>query len=286
MKNIDRVIVSLVYYNSLIRDCLEYTIHRDNFDVNFYNYKKNGIVNEPLKNTPLNFLLNNNGEVGENLRKDLTEFANYFFGDNTTVLRVEGDTVKVDHNQDIQIFEKVIPLHERLNGLIVAHDNERSKEGELEPLVTNLRRADERFYRAVALFTLFSAFNVKFREFQNLMRENKGERGPASNYVEQELSSLVKNFRIVKANAKTNDNDFVDAMDSLDHLIEMMSGRRQLPQGKNFGDIFQEVNQKLTAYLITCEKEWNETFKPAVDEMLKANEELRKELEAKNNEQA
>ena len=35
MNTISRVIVSLVYYNSLVRDTLEYTINKETYDVNF-----------------------------------------------------------------------------------------------------------------------------------------------------------------------------------------------------------------------------------------------------------
>ena len=45
MEVIDRIIVSLVYYNACIRDTLEYTLNRDSFDMNAYEHKKNVITN-------------------------------------------------------------------------------------------------------------------------------------------------------------------------------------------------------------------------------------------------
>lgn len=39
MEVLNRVIVSFVYYNSLVRDTLEYTIPKDSFDVNYYKFK-------------------------------------------------------------------------------------------------------------------------------------------------------------------------------------------------------------------------------------------------------
>ena len=62
MNTISRVIVSLVYYNSLVRDTLEYTLKKDKFEVNFYDYKRNGIVNEIKLQTPLKVFLDQNGE--------------------------------------------------------------------------------------------------------------------------------------------------------------------------------------------------------------------------------
>lgn len=69
MNTISRVIVSLVYYNSLVKDTLEYTISKEAYDVNFYDYKQNGIVNEIKLDTPLKQFLANNGEKGEELKK-------------------------------------------------------------------------------------------------------------------------------------------------------------------------------------------------------------------------
>ena len=72
METISRVIVSLVYYNSLVRDTLEYTLNKpDGFDTKYYDYKRNGIVNEIKLNTPLKVFLDQNGEKGEDLRKRL-----------------------------------------------------------------------------------------------------------------------------------------------------------------------------------------------------------------------
>ena len=45
MQQINCVIVSLINYNSLIRDTLEYTLKRDSYNVQYYDYKKQGIYN-------------------------------------------------------------------------------------------------------------------------------------------------------------------------------------------------------------------------------------------------
>ena len=80
METISRVIVSLVYYNSLVRDTLEYTINKkDPFDVRYYDYKRNGIVNEIKLNTPLKVFLDQNGDKGNELRKKLEDYGNEFY---------------------------------------------------------------------------------------------------------------------------------------------------------------------------------------------------------------
>ena len=57
MEVIDRVIVSLIYYNACVRDTLEYCLPKESFDVNVYEHKKNVLTNDlkiqsPLKVSP------------------------------------------------------------------------------------------------------------------------------------------------------------------------------------------------------------------------------------------
>lgn len=282
MKPISRVIVSLVYFNSLIRDTLEYSIHRDKFDVNFYNYKQNGIINEPLLNTPLKNFLDNNGEKGEDLRKRIVDFGETFYSDKSTILRVEKDTVRVDHNQDVTIFEKCVPLHEEINAVIRLHERyAKEHNDEIEENVKHLLEIDEKFYRAVLLFSLTGITMRKFDEFNKAMREANGEKNPAASFTENELNSLARCFYISKQNASCKSQDFCDAQDSLDRLIDMMNGKRELPTGKTFRDVFNETNQKVNEFLLLTEEEWKKAYQPAIEEMISDNQKARAEAEAK-----
>ncbi len=280
MLPINRVIVSLVYYNSLIRDTLEYSIHRDKFDVNFYNYKKNGIVNEPLLNTPLKSFLDSNGEKGEALRKEILEFGETFYSDKSTVLRVDNDTIKVDHNQDVMMFEKIIPLHEQINAVIKVHEKYAQDHNQVEESITKLLEADEKFYRAVVLFSLLNIIMRKFNEFNKEMRDAQGQKGPAASFIEQELNTLVRMFYISKQQATCKNAEYTDALDLIEHLIEMMNGKRELPKGKNFNDVFAEANAKANEFIILSEDTWKIAYTPAVQEMIKDNQEARAKQEA------
>ena len=280
MLPISRVIVSLVYYNSLIRDTLEYTINRDKFDVNFYNYKKNGIINEPLLNTPLKQFLDNNGEKGEELKKLINEFGETLYSEKSTILRPENDNVHVDHNQDVKNKKKVVPLHEQITAVIRLHDRYRKEHNQVEESITKLLDADEEFYRGVLLFTLSSEIFRKFDEFNKNMREGHGEKTPAASFVEQELQILTRMFFVSKANATCKDTNYTEALDATEHMIEMMNGRRELPKGKNFRDVFVEVNAKCNALLLISEDQWKQTYQPAVNEMIKDNQAARAQAEA------
>lgn len=267
MEQINRVIVSLVYYNSLIRDSLEYTIARDNFDVNFYNYKKYGIINELKLNTPLKGFLDSNGDKGNELRKKLETFGEELYGDKSTLLRADEKTVKVDRGQVNKIFEMAIPLHEEMNSVIKLHSTYSTEHGTADEKITQLLVADENFYRAVAMFTVSSSIFEKFQEFNKAMNESQGQKTPQASFIEQELQVLLRCYEIVAQNATTKDELFVEAKDAISQSIEMMTNRRDLPKGKNFGDVFNDCRAKANKFLLISEEEWKKTYEPAVNEM-------------------
>ena len=269
METISRVIVSLVYYNSLVRDTLEYTIPKDSYEVNFYDYKRNGIVNEPKLNTPLKVFLDQNGEKADELRKKLEQFGEDFYSDNSTVIKKAADnTLRVDHAQSVKIFENVIPLHEELNSIINLHVNFARQNNQLEESVEKLVQADERFYRAVALLSLQGELVRQFEEFNKVMRESQGQPTPQSNFIQNDLNTLVKALNTVRANATCKDNVYTAALDAVFAEVEMMNGRRDLPAGKTFADVCNDANVKISELVKDSEAGWRENYTPLLQELI------------------
>lgn len=276
MQVISRVIVSLVYYNSLVRDTLEYTMNnKGTYDVNFYNYKKNGIINELKLNTPLKTFIEKNGEQGEKLKEKLVQFGEDFYSDNSTVIKLASDGLRVDHAQNIKIFESVIPLHEELNSVVALHVNyahEHAAESNLTPedltKLDGLQKADERFYRAVAFLTLSGEIFRQFEEYNKARREANGEKTPQSNFIEQDLNTLYKLLAQVRAGSKCTDEKYTTALDALFDSVEMMTGKRDLPKGKNFGDVINDVNAKVQDFIQDSEDGWRQNYTPLLNELI------------------
>ena len=275
MNTISRVIVSLVYYNSLVRDTLEYTLKKDKFEVNFYDYKRNGIVNEIKLQTPLKAFLDQNGEKGEELRKKLETFGNDFYSDTSTVIKKTADGLRVDHAQSVRIFESVIPLHEELNSIIKLHVNYARQNNQLDERIVTLTNADERFYRAVALMTLNGEIDRQFEEFNKVMRESKGEPTPQSNFIQNDLNTLVKCLATVRQNATAKDHLYTDALDAVFNSVEMMNGKRELPAGKNFPDVFNDANIKIRDFVQDSEDAWKKIYQPLLQELVEDNKKAR-----------
>ncbi|MEG0529601.1 MAG: hypothetical protein RR578_04625 [Bacilli bacterium] len=278
------VITSFVYYNSLLRDTLEYVLTKDEYSVEFYNYKKNGLTNEPKINSPLKNFIDSNGEKGAELAKKLEDFADLVYGDDSTILHVNNDKLIVDKNQHVQILEGVIPLHEELNQIIklhiqFSHDNPANKIDE-EP-IQNLLFWDEIYYRGVALLNLFQELISQFKEYNKIRSESKGEKTAASNYVERDLSKLVSLTEFVTRSASTNDQKYVDAKDAMNVIIELMTAKRQLPEGKTFEDFFKSTEASIRELIIYGESSWREAYSPCLGSLIKKAELNKQEKESK-----
>jgi len=277
MNNLSRVIVSMVYYNSLVRDTLEYTIPKETYDVNFYNYKQNGIVNEIKLNTPLKNFIERNEEKGEELRKKLEDFGNDFYSDNSTVIKKASDGLRVDQAQHIKIFESVIPLHEELNTVVNLHINVARRDNLLEDKIVKLKEADEKYYRAVAILALSGEMFRLFDEFQKVMRESNGQKTPQSNFVEQDLNKVSNLLNTVRQYATCNDYEYSDAVDAVFDAMEMMNGKRRIPVGKTFNDVINNVNAKVGAFVQMSEAQWKEVYPQLINELIEDNKKAQEE---------
>lgn len=283
MNTISRVIVSLVYYNSLVRDTLEYTLNKETYETNFYDYKRNGIVNEIKLQTPLKVFLDQNGEKGEELRKRLEEFGNEFYSDTSTVIKKANDGLRVDHAQNVKVFQSVIPLHEELNSIIKLHVNYARQNNQLEDKIVALIDADERFYRAVALLTLNGEIDRQFEEFNKAMRESNGQPTPQSNFIQNDLNELVRCLATVRQNATAKDHLYTEALDAVFNSVEMMNGKRELPAGKSFPDVFNDANIKIRDFIQDSENGWKTNYQPLLQELIEDNQKAREAAEASKN---
>lgn len=263
-KPISKVIGSLIYYNSLVRDTLEYALNKPEFNVDFFKYKQNGIINEPKLNSPLRNFINQNGENGEKLLERLTQFGETVYGENSTILHLANDGLRVDHGQNLALLEATMPIHDELAQIIEMHVNYAREHGDLEPLIEDIVKEDDRFYRGVAFTTINLELQKQFEEFNKIMNENKGQKSASSNFVEQELSRLVQLFARNKALAKCNDKLYTDALDALEHLIEMMNGKRVLPEGEKFSDVFRSTNEAIRNFVIDAEPKWKSMYQPVI----------------------
>ena len=280
MNQISEVVTTLEHYNVAVRDTLEYCIRKDSYDPKLYQEKKRSILIEVDQHTPLKDIIDHSGENGEKLEKAIREFYADVYGDDSTILKLADDGLRVDHNQHMAISRHVLPIHENVNNMILGvlqngHQNNLDVAD-----VEKLHNADEAMYRGVAYMALVNDLCRLFNEYNQARNEAKGEETPASKFIGNDISAIIQNINFVRANAKITNAVYKNMEDKIVELMENMTGRRDLPIGKKFPDVMRETLETINLYVRDSEATFRSLYVPTINaliEQVKADDAKRAE---------
>ena len=280
MNQISEVVTTLEHYNVAVRDTLEYCIRKDSYDPKLYQEKKRSILIEVDQHTPLKDIIDHSGENGEKLEKAIREFYADVYGDDSTILKLADDGLRVDHNQHMAIYRHVLPIHENVNNMILGvlqngHQNNLDVAD-----VEKLHNADEAMYRGVAYMALVNDLCRLFNEYNQARNEAKGEETPASKFIGNDISAIIQNINFVRANAKITNAIYKNMEDKIVELMENMTGRRDLPIGKKFPDVMRETLETINLYVRDSEATFRSLYVPTINaliEQVKADDAKRAE---------
>ena len=282
MNNYTGAIASFIRFNVVLFNTLEYVMKKDNYDLNAFNARKEIISTEISKNTPLKSCLDNSGEAGTKLLEKIKELLDTIYGDDSTIVRksADGKELRVDAAQHIAVFEAVLPIHEEVRSIISAHLAQANKQNMMdEPTFIDVINKEELFYHGLANMLLIDELDHLFAEYNKARNEAKGAITPQSNFISNDINRVVSLMNMLRQRSPIKSNDYYELIDPEFALIEMTSGRRDLPEGKNFGDVFTSVKKIAREKTIKWENEW----KPAYDAFIRH---FAEEAEKMNNQNA
>ena len=265
MNNYTAAIGSFIRFDVVVFNTLEYAMKKDSYDVKAYNARKEIIKTEITQNTPLKNCCEHSGEAGTKLIEKINELLDLVYSENSTIVRItqDGNEIRVDYSQAIAIFEAVMPIHEEIRKIIASHlvaaNNEKKMDEEMIPDVLT---KEEFFYRGLVNMLMLEELDHQFAEYNKARQEAKGGITAQSNFIQQYINRLVNLFRLSRDNASARNADYYEMIDPLFALIEMTGGRRDLPQGKNFGDVFISTKQIVREKTAKWEAAWNEVYGP------------------------
>ena len=268
MNNYTLAISSFIRFDVVVFNTLEYAMKKDKYDVNAYLARKEMIRNEISQNTPLKSVCDNSGELGKNLLKMINELLDVIYSDESIIVKVsqDGSELRVDYSQAIRIFEVVMPIHDEISKIIRDHIAIARKSENLDDeSVVKIFSLEERFYRGLTYMLMLDEFDHQFAEYNKARQEAKGAVTAQSNFIQNDIQRLVKLFLTSKERSIITSTDYYEMVDPLFALIEMTSGRRDLPQGKTFADMFVSVKTVTREKLVRWENEW----KPEYDSFMK-----------------
>lgn len=275
MNQVSQVLTTLEHYKVVVRDTLEYTLPRDNYDMNAYNEKKRSILVEVDQNTPLKSIITNSGENGEKLEKLIRDFYEEVYGDGSTIIKAAEDGLRVDHAQHLAIFKSVLPIHENIEGMVRGIIADAKKNGQDVATLENVDNLEERMYRTVAYMTLTNQLVKLFGDYNQARREAKGEESAASKFIGNDISAVIQNLNIVRANSHITDTRFMEVQDKVFELVEFMTGRRDLPMGKGFNDVISDTQNAIGGLIREVEPAFRDAYVPVLNELIeqaKAND--------------
>ena len=282
MNNYTGAIASFIRFNVVLFNTLEYVMKKDNYDLNAFNARKEIISTEISKNTPLKSCLDNSGEAGTKLLEKIKDLLDTIYGDDSTIVRksADGKELRVDAAQHIAVFEAVLPIHEEVRSIISAHLAQANKQNMMdEPTFIDVINKEELFYHGLANMLLIDELDHLFAEYNKERNEAKGAITPQSNFISNDINRVVGLMNMLRQRSPIKSNDYYELIDPEFALIEMTSGRRDLPEGKNFGDVFTSVKKIAREKTIKWENEW----KPAYDAFIRH---FAEEAEKMNNQNA
>jgi len=268
MNNLSLSILTLLHYNVIVRDTLEYALDRGNYTVEAYEYKKRGILIEIEQPTALKQFIDKNAEIGKKVKEEIDSLYASVYSDDSTILKKADKELRVDKGQHIAIYDNVFPLHEDVKRIIDAHLGFARKNNMLDDQLMKLVIADEKMYRTVAFLCLYRDLQALFVEYNKARNEAKGEITPQSNFVQGEINKVVNHIKFMKDNLSITEAKYWDLVDYITRTVEQTSGRRQLPTGKGFKDIFDEGLKLVSQELNEAENEWKKLYEPAIKELL------------------
>ncbi len=265
MNQTSEVIATLIHYNVAIRDTLEYCLKKDSYDVNLFKEKKRAVLIEVDEHTPLKDIIDHSGENGTKLETAIRDFYDEVYGDNSSILKLADDGLRVDHAQHLTIYKHVLPIHENVQVMINGILNDARQKNIDVKDVEALVKADERMYRGVATMALTNDLISLFNDFNKAMQDNKGVPGPASNFIQTDLQTVINHLNYVRANGHVVELDYKEGVEDKVHaLIENMTGRRALHPNERFPDAIRVVQQSITSYLKPCEDTFRALYVPAM----------------------
>lgn len=284
--NYTRVIADFIRVNCIFRDTLEYVMVKPKYDVKMYENRRKALEMAMTSNTPLKVTCDNSQEAGQKLMEKMQELFSLVYGADSSVVRVRGEELTVDTARHLAIFELVIPIHEEIRKIISAHVDAAKKNNKYDmPLIDETIKTDERYYRGFTDLLLFNELEKLFVEYNKARSEAKGAITPQSNFIQNDIAKIVQLINFVRQNGQVTSADYYAYIDPLFALIEMTSGRRDLPTGRTFKDLFPEVRSLITKFVqeneVSYQKCYSQLVQLAVEDGKRLAEEAKKKSDEK-----
>jgi hypothetical protein len=177
-----------------------------------------------------------------------------------------------------RVYEMAIGIYQTLLDVLGGYIKYAKDNDQLELRIEELVAADEYFFRSLSYFALINDIFKLFKEFSDAMQQHKGEPNPIAKFINEDINKMVQLIAFMNKHNRVTNLTYKKMTDLTNAFIEHMGGQRQLPEGKNFPELFTELNEFALKTLQDAETNWRTIFLPVA----KAHQEEMKKNERKN----
>ena len=248
----------------IVRDTLGYVAPRKDgfFKKDIYEHRANSFALLTAEGSPFSHFVSLNKEKAEKLLTNINDFQTEIYSSESRIFRVSDDHVEVDKGQAKQVYNMSIGIYQTLLDILKGYVSHARSTGELETRVGEVIIADEYYFRSLAHYALINDLFKLFKEYSEAMRAHNGESNPVAKFINEDINELTKYIAFMDQHNDVKNVTYKKMVDMTKAFIENMSGRRDLPEGKNFPEVFNELNEFALRTLQDAEGKWREVFVP------------------------
>ncbi|MGN1295339.1 MAG: hypothetical protein ACI4U5_02915 [Bacilli bacterium] len=269
MNQTTRFVMGIYQVALMIRDALEYIQNKESYDLNVYKQRKQFIEHGLVENAPLSRFLSQNGDVGKNIRNNLNDFVDAVYGDESTIVSIDGDKVVSDKGQTLKMLDFIVGLHETLQDVMKGFINQSKNDNTYEEELDVFLQYDEKFFRSLLCINLVDQIHALFLDFNKAMQEAKGEPGPATNFILNDLKRVVGFLKFENEHANQEDEGFKKAYDASFLMLQYMEGSKKAEEnGTTIRDQIVEARKLWQVEIGKNEPEWRTRYQKLWDKLV------------------
>ncbi|MCI6155490.1 MAG: hypothetical protein SOV57_00615 [Bacilli bacterium] len=269
MNQTTRFVMGIYQVSLMIRDALEYIQNKETFDLNVYKQRKQFIEHGLIESAPLSRFLSQNGDVGKNIRNNLNDFVDAVYGDDSTIVSIDGEKVVSDKGQKLKMLDFIVGLHETLQDVMKGFINQSKNDNTYEEELDTFLKYDEKFFRSLLCINLVDQIHALFLDFNKAMQQSKGEPGPATNFILNDLKRVVGFLKFENEHADKEDEGFKKAYDASFLMLQYMEGSKKAEdEGTTIKDQIVEARKLWQVEIGKNEPEWRTRYQILWDKLV------------------
>lgn len=278
MTNLTIYIFGIYQLQMMIRDSIGYLTPKNDQAFKKDAYLKRAETFNILQGegSPFAHFVTLNKEQSVKLLENLKDFGTDIYSSESTIFRVTGDVVEVDAGQHLKVYDMAIGLYQTFVDIINGYFTYAKENEELDPRLVTLVSIDEYYTRSLAHYALSTDLVKLFKEYSEARSKDKDPNSPVAKFINEDIVKIIGLINFLEKHNKVTNAVYKDMTDKVHAFIEYIAGKRQLPEGKTFPEIFVELKEATLKTLQDAEIKWREAFIPIANEHAAAMEKQRR----------